>query len=176
MHLKAKNSMHQGWFCLSLFSCNFDEQLNPTFRWFVILCVLLGFTKWEYSPSEGTGLWQLPKVYPALNPIHLVYAILEINASVCCTAKCTFQGAQCFTCLPYVFTWNSAWTMMSVADRKPHLMLEHRVNSILNMCIYFIELIHAFGSFVSCTVVQLSVLLYLYCKCNIGLFYIFSLR
>ena len=48
-----------------LFSSNFDDQLNPKFHRFVILCIY-----WD-TPSENTGLWQSPKVYPAFkNSIH----------------------------------------------------------------------------------------------------------
>ncbi len=48
---------------LSLFSCNFDDQLSPNFHRFVILCIC-----WN-TPSEDTGLWQLPKVYPAFKSV-----------------------------------------------------------------------------------------------------------
>ena len=43
-------------FFLSLFSCNFDDQLCQHFHRFVILCL-----SWD-TASEKTGLWQLPIV------------------------------------------------------------------------------------------------------------------
>ena len=39
-----------------LFSCNVDDRLSPSFHIFAILCIM-----WD-TPSENTGLWQLPKV------------------------------------------------------------------------------------------------------------------
>ena len=43
-------------FFLSLFSCNFDDQLSQNFHRFVSLCIC-----WD-TLSEDSGLWQLPKV------------------------------------------------------------------------------------------------------------------
>ena len=48
--------MQKGCFFLSLFFCNFDEQLSKNFHRFVTLCICWG------SPNEKTGLWKLPKV------------------------------------------------------------------------------------------------------------------
>ena len=52
---------YQYLFLLALFSCNFDDQLSPNFKRFVVLC-----TCWD-TPNENTGLWQLSKVSSACN-------------------------------------------------------------------------------------------------------------
>ena len=52
-------------FFLSLFSCNFDDQLNQNFHKFVIWCI------WRNTPSESTGLWQLLTVSSAINCLKL---------------------------------------------------------------------------------------------------------
>ena len=44
-------------FFLSLLSRNFDDRLSSNFHRFVILCICL------VTPSEKTGLWQLPIVF-----------------------------------------------------------------------------------------------------------------
>ena len=48
-------------FFLSSFPRNFDDQLSPNFHRLVILWL------WWDTPSEKTGLWQLPNVYLPFN-------------------------------------------------------------------------------------------------------------
>ncbi len=52
---KAHNSMQRGSFCLSLFSCNFDDQLSINFHRFIILCIC-----WD-TPSEDIPCLQRTK-------------------------------------------------------------------------------------------------------------------
>ncbi len=56
--------MQQGCFFLSLFSCNYDDQLSPNFHRFVIVCIGWG------RPSGDTGLRQIPIVIPCLYVQH----------------------------------------------------------------------------------------------------------
>ena len=49
-YLEAHYFVQQGCFFLSLFSCNFNDQLSPNFHRLVILCIC-----WD-TPSENTGL------------------------------------------------------------------------------------------------------------------------
>ena len=48
-------------FFLSLFSCNFDDQLSSNFSQICYWKHMLGSASWDI-PSENTGLWQFPKV------------------------------------------------------------------------------------------------------------------
>ena len=55
-HLNAHNSVWKGCFLLSLLSRTFDDRLSSNFHRLVILCIC-----WD-TPSEKTGLWQVPIV------------------------------------------------------------------------------------------------------------------
>ena len=57
-------------FFLSLLSRNFDDRLSSNFHRFVILCIC-----WD-TPSEKTGLWQLPKVSRVFNHSNLLTTII----------------------------------------------------------------------------------------------------
>ena len=61
-YLKAHNFVWQCFFFFPLISRNFDERLSSNFHRFVILCIIC----WE-TPSEESGLWQLPIVSTACN-------------------------------------------------------------------------------------------------------------
>ena len=65
-HLKAHNLWDKVLF-LPLFSRNFNDQLSSNVHRFVILCIC-----WD-TPSENTGLWQLPKVSSAFKIIFWVF-------------------------------------------------------------------------------------------------------
>ena len=58
-HLKAHNFVWQWCFFLLLLSCNLDDHLRLNFYRCDILCIC-----WD-TPSEKTGLWQLPIVSSA---------------------------------------------------------------------------------------------------------------
>ena len=58
-HLKAHNFVRQ--WCFFIF--NFDDRLGSNFYKFVILCIC------SDSPSEKTGLWQLPIVSRVFNGV-----------------------------------------------------------------------------------------------------------
>ena len=60
-------------FFLSSFSCNFNGQLNPNLHKFVMLCIC-----WD-TPSENTGLWQLPNVSSAFKQIILLNIFFLLN-------------------------------------------------------------------------------------------------
>ena len=51
-------------FFLSLFSCKFEDITN----WAQIFTGVLFYANWD-TPSDNTGLWQLPKVSSALKPV-----------------------------------------------------------------------------------------------------------
>ena len=64
-------------FFLSLLSRNFDDQLSSNFHRFVILCIC-----WD-TPSEKTGLWQLPIVSSVFkgNIYHWFFGIVQLFQS-----------------------------------------------------------------------------------------------
>ena len=62
-------------FFLSLFSCNFDDQLSPN-----ILTDLLFYACWD-TPSENSGLWQLPKVSSGFNYLCLGWVLRSSKIS-----------------------------------------------------------------------------------------------
>ena len=57
MRLKAHKVVQQVFCLLSLFPCNFDDQLSANFHMFVILYVF-----WD-TPRENTGRWHLPRTW-----------------------------------------------------------------------------------------------------------------
>ena len=64
-------------FFLPLFSRNFAIQLSSNFHRFVILCIC-----WD-TPSEKTGLWQLPKVSSVSNVSTIQFAWTKIKNHFC---------------------------------------------------------------------------------------------
>ena len=83
-HMKAHNFVWQGCFFLSVFG-NFDNQLSWNFHRFVIF-----FICWD-TPSEKSGLWQLPIVSNVFKKHYVNYVNYILNCFIVKQNTCKFN-------------------------------------------------------------------------------------
>ena len=83
-HLRAYTFVHQGCF-LNLFSCNFDDQLSPTFHRFNILCIcgIHQVRKLVFGSPKRSSAFKLTDVQPSRRPdgSHVDYNSLPWRSS-----------------------------------------------------------------------------------------------